>query len=86
VYDPETHEEASVIDAPCPALEVESRDEAGNAYFSAWTYGPELGMYGDGPAVCVARITPGVYEVEAAGAAREVFDSVGSLYDWVRVR
>lgn len=57
VYDPQTHEEAAVIDAPCPAVEVESRDEAGNAYFSAWTYGPELGMYGQGPALCVARIS-----------------------------
>ncbi len=58
VYDPVTNAESAVIDVPCPAVEVETRDEAGNAYFSAWTYGPELGLYGIGPACCIARITP----------------------------
>jgi hypothetical protein len=58
VYDPQTHEEMAIVDAPCPALEVESRDEAGNTYFSAWTYGHGISLYGVGPRQCVARITP----------------------------
>jgi hypothetical protein len=58
VYDPVTHEEQSVIDVPCPSLEVPSQDEAGNTYFSTWTYGPTLGLYGLGPALCVRRIGP----------------------------
>jgi hypothetical protein len=58
VYDPDTHEEAAVLDLPCPAVEVETRDEDGYAYFSAWTYGPDLGLYGVGPVPCVARVTP----------------------------
>jgi hypothetical protein len=58
VYDPVTHEERSIIDVPCPSLEVPSQDEAGNTYFSTWTYGPTLGLYGLGPELCVRRITP----------------------------
>jgi hypothetical protein len=58
VYDPVTHEERSIIDVPCPSLEVPTQDEAGNTYFSTWTYGPTLGLYGLGPDLCVRRITP----------------------------
>jgi hypothetical protein len=58
VYDPVTHEETSIIDVPCPSLEVPTQDEAGNTYFSTWTYGPTLGLYGLGPELCVRRITP----------------------------
>jgi hypothetical protein len=56
VYDPQTHAEQKVIDVPCPSLEVPSQDEAGNTYFSTWTYGPTLGLYGLGPDNCVRRI------------------------------
>jgi hypothetical protein len=58
VYDPATNAEQSIIDVPCPSLEVPSQDEAGNTYFSTWTYGPTLGLYGLGPELCVRRITP----------------------------
>jgi hypothetical protein len=58
VYDPDTHEETKVIEAPCPGLAVPSLDEAGNTYFSTWDYSPLKALYGDGPAPCVARITP----------------------------
>ena len=58
VYDPVTHAERAVVDVPCPALEVPSQDEAGNTYFSSWTYGPTLGLYGLGPELCVRRLTP----------------------------
>ncbi len=49
VYDPATHAERAVLDVPCPALEVMSQDEAGNTYFSPWTYGPALSLFGLGP-------------------------------------
>jgi hypothetical protein len=58
VYDPETHRESRIIDVPCPALEVATQDEAGNTYFSGWTYGPTLSLFGDAPAPCVRRIKP----------------------------
>jgi len=58
VYDPITNAEQAVIDVPCPSLEVPSQDEAGNTYFSSWSYGPILGLYGLGPELCVRRITP----------------------------
>jgi hypothetical protein len=59
VYDPETHAEAAILDVPCPALEVASQDEAGNTYFSPWTYGPALALFDVGPAPCVRRIGAG---------------------------
>jgi hypothetical protein len=58
VYDPESHRETAVIDGPCPGLAVPSRDEAGNTYFSSWDYTPLFALYGEGPAPCVARVTP----------------------------
>jgi hypothetical protein len=56
VYDPETHAERAIIDVPCPALEVMSQDEDGNTYFSPWSYGPELSLFGEGPATCIRRV------------------------------
>ncbi len=58
VYDPDTHRELRIIDVPCPALEVATQDESGNTYFSGWTYGPALSLFGAGPAPCVRRIKP----------------------------
>lgn len=57
VYDRETHVEKAVIEGPCPGLAVNSMDEAGNTYFSAWDYTPLFALYGEGPAPCVARVT-----------------------------
>lgn len=50
VYDPVTHEETKVIEAPCAGLAVPSKDEAGNTYFSTWDYSPIHALYGQGPA------------------------------------
>jgi hypothetical protein len=58
VYDPVTHEETKIIEAPCPGLAIPSQDEAGNTYFSTWDYSPIHALYGQGPAPCVARVTP----------------------------
>jgi hypothetical protein len=57
-YDPVTHAETSIIEVPCPAVEVPSVDEEGNTYLSAWTFGPVVSLYGEGPSLCVRRITP----------------------------
>jgi len=57
-YDAETHAESSLLEVPCPALEVPSVDEVGNTYLSAWTFGPVLSLYGVGPELCVRRIKP----------------------------
>lgn len=56
-YDPTTQEEATILDAPCPALDSVSVDEAGNSYFSTWEYAALRGLMGD-PAPCVVRVTP----------------------------
>jgi hypothetical protein len=56
VYDQETHEEDYIVDVPCPALEVSSQDEEGNTYLSPWTYGPTLGLFGEGPDTCIRRL------------------------------
>lgn len=58
IYDPVTHQEANIVELPCPALEVTTQDEAGNTYFSGWTYGPTLSLFGEGPAPCVRRLKP----------------------------
>jgi hypothetical protein len=58
VYDPETHEEQEIIEASCPAVEVMSQDEQGNTYFSPWSYGPTLSLFGEGPTPCIARVRP----------------------------
>jgi hypothetical protein len=57
VYDRSTHAEKAVIEGPCPGLAVNSTDEDGNTYFSAWDYTPLFALYGVGPAPCVARVT-----------------------------
>lgn len=56
VYDPSTHEEASVIEGPCPGLAVPSQDEQGRTYFSSWDYTPFFALFDAGPAPCVARV------------------------------
>lgn len=57
-YDPETHEEMTVIDVPCPGLSIATLDEAGNTYFSSYDVMPTQALYGIGPAPCVARVRP----------------------------
>ncbi|MET0413156.1 MAG: hypothetical protein ABW217_17755 [Polyangiaceae bacterium] len=56
-YDPSTQEEATILDAPCPALDTVSVDEAGNSYFSTWEYAGLRALMGQ-PAPCVVRVTP----------------------------
>jgi hypothetical protein len=65
VYDPKTHDEIKVIEAPCRGLAIPSQDEQGNTYFSSYDYSPLNALYGAGPAPCAVRITPD-YELDAA--------------------
>jgi hypothetical protein len=58
VYDPKTHEEIKVVEAPCPGLALSSQDEEGNTYFSTWDYSPLFALYDAGPAPCTVRLTP----------------------------
>lgn len=58
VYDPQTHEERALIDAPCTALENATQDELGNTYFSTWNVRPTRHLYGRAPEPCVVRLSP----------------------------
>lgn len=55
-YDPKTHAEVGVVEAPCSALGTATRDEKGRTYFATWDYDPTLVLYGEGPAPCVVRV------------------------------
>jgi hypothetical protein len=57
VYDPETHTEEKIIEAPCSGLAVATQDESGNTYFSSWDYSPGKALFGEAPAPCTARVT-----------------------------
>jgi len=57
-YDPVTHEETDVLTAPCPGLDIATRDKDGYTYFSTWDYSPARALYGVGPKPCVVRVTP----------------------------
>jgi hypothetical protein len=64
-YDPVTHQESKVIEAPCPGLAIASLDEQGRAYLSPYDHSPLLRLYGRGPAPCVVRLTEN-HEVDDA--------------------
>jgi hypothetical protein len=58
IYDPTTHTEREIIDLPCPGVSIATRDEDGYTYFGPWDFLGTLALYGEGPAPCVARLTP----------------------------
>jgi hypothetical protein len=58
IYDSETHEEKTTIEAPCPGLQIGTRGDDGYTYFSTDDYRPGFALYGEGPAPCIVRITP----------------------------
>jgi hypothetical protein len=62
-YDPETLEESTIIDVPCPGLSLATRDEAGNTYFSTWDV-PITGILGKEEAPCVAKLGPDASKAE----------------------
>lgn len=56
VYDPETQEERSVIEVPCPGLQQATQDEEGNVYVSTTFNVPTRALYGVAPASCVVKL------------------------------
>lgn len=58
VYDADTHEPATVVDAPCPGLDTITRDEDGNTYLGTWDYSALQPLMKTGAAPCTVRLTP----------------------------
>lgn len=57
LYDPETHEESSVVALPCPGLSMATQDEDGYTYYGTWDFQVRA-VFGEGPTPCVARLNP----------------------------
>lgn len=64
VYDVATDELLDVIDAPCPGLDVATRDTAGNLYFSSWTGLPGLSLVTSAPTSCAVKIPAGSEQID----------------------
>ncbi|NMO15610.1 MxcI [Pyxidicoccus fallax] len=56
-----------LIDAPCPGLDVATRDEEGNIYFSNWVFSAAAPVLkkDTAPATCVVRINKGATDIDA---------------------
>jgi hypothetical protein len=63
VYDATTFAEKRVLDVPCPALSIATRDEQGSTYFSNWGL-PTTSLTGAESAPCVAKVGPDQATVE----------------------
>lgn len=59
VYDVATDALLDVIEAPCPGLDVATRDAEGNLYFSSWTGLPGLSLVLGEPTSCAVKIPAG---------------------------
>lgn len=59
VIDIATDSVEEVIDAPCAGLDIGTRDDAGNLYFSTWTSGVYEPLVLDAAPNCVAKIAAG---------------------------
>jgi hypothetical protein len=67
VYSKANDSLVKLLDAPCPGLDVETQDEAGNLYFSNWVFSSAAPLLKDGaPDTCVVRIKAGETELDAA--------------------
>lgn len=64
VFDTETDQVAKVISAPCPFLEMGTKDEAGNLYFSSWTYQPAATVALGVARGCAVKIPAGSEELD----------------------
>jgi hypothetical protein len=56
IYDRATNLEQSTVTLPCPALSMASQD-GGYTYYGTWDF-PSRALFGEGPAPCIARLTP----------------------------
>jgi hypothetical protein len=64
VYDTMSDETGTLIDVPCPMLEVASQDEAGDLYFSSGA------ASASSPGTCVARVKAGAETLDAGFTLR----------------
>lgn len=58
VYEADTFQETGVHEIPCPSLEQQSMDEAGNVYVSTTFNLPTRALYGVAPPSCIVRLRP----------------------------
>lgn len=63
VLDIETDEVVDVLEAPCPGLDVGTKDEDGNLYFSPWTGGAGTKLVLDTAATCVVKVVADTLKV-----------------------
>jgi len=54
-YDPTTHAQKRMAEAPCAGLSIATTDESGNVYYSTYGYTPVPALYGIGSKPCVVR-------------------------------
>jgi hypothetical protein len=58
IYDPASHGERQIVSLPCPGVDMPSRDEQGNTYYSTWNFQGTRALFGQGPKPCIVRLKP----------------------------
>ena len=66
IYDIATDQLLDVITAPCPGLDVATKDEDGSIYFSSWTGLPGLSLVLGQPTSCAVKIPAGSDQIDPA--------------------
>jgi len=66
VIDTDTDAVLSVLDAPCPFLDVATQDSFGNVYFSGWTFTPGATLVNGGAKSCAVKIPAGSDALDAS--------------------
>lgn len=74
VFDTKTDELIDVLEAPCPGLDVGTKDEDGNLYFSPWTGGAGTKLVLDTAATCVVKVVADTLKVSKAFDFADVTD------------
>lgn len=74
VIDIERDEVVDTLEAPCAGLDIGTRDDAGNMYFSTWTGGIFQPLVLGDPGNCVAKIAAGEEHASAAFTFAELTD------------
>ncbi|MEM7435790.1 MAG: hypothetical protein AAF436_11605 [Myxococcota bacterium] len=73
VYDVERDELVDSIEAPCPGLDVASRDpDTGLLYFSPWTSGAGAALVLEDKATCVVELDPNLGEITRTFDFRQI--------------
>lgn len=66
VLDATTDAVLDVVDAPCPFLDVGTKDDAGNIYFSGWVYSPGATLVNGGAKSCAVKVPVGSDTIDPA--------------------